>query len=104
MYSICSARGKWNLDGQEEDMESLEVKKVCRSCGTNVAHKKRHKHRDGTYTCPDCQKTQDHSPKKIVEGLKSKKFMLYILWVIIALAACRIFWKVLEYVNQPGPN
>ena len=83
-------------------MDQAEIKKVCRSCGEDVSHNKRHKHRDGTYSCPKCQELQKGSAQQTFEGLASKKFLLFFLYVMLAIAACWFFWKVLDYMNQPG--
>jgi predicted RNA-binding Zn-ribbon protein involved in translation (DUF1610 family) len=93
-YTAVGSKG-WN-------MSQNEVKKTCKSCGADVAHKERHKHRDGTYTCPKCRKEQKGSSQRVFEGLTGKKLRLVIFYVILVVVACLIFWKILDYVNQSG--
>jgi hypothetical protein len=82
-------------------MDQKEIKKLCQYCGQDVAHKKRHKSQDGKYTCPACYQKQHRLPQRVWAGFfNKKKLTIILLYVFLAVAACAVFWKILEIMNQ----
>jgi hypothetical protein len=83
-------------------MDQTEVKKTCGSCGKDLIHKKRHKHRDGTYTCPQCAKAHDRWPRRALGELTKGKSLRIIFYIVLAAIACAVFWTILDTMSQAG--
>ena len=81
-------------------MDQTEAKKICRSCGEDLAHKERHESRDGTYLCTKCAKAKKRRFRRVVGKLTEKKSLLIVLYVVLAVVACLIFWTILDTMSQ----
>lgn len=82
-------------------MDQTEVRKPCRSCGEDLAHKPRHRSRDGSYICPQCTAGQNRWDRRMVQKLTDKKTLLFGFYVVLAAIGCGVFWMVLEMMNRP---
>ena len=77
-------------------MDQTEVKKICRSCGADLRHKRRRKSRDGTYICPKCVKGGNWWDRQVIGKLADKKLQRFVLYVVLTALACIAFWQILD--------
>jgi hypothetical protein len=79
-------------------MDEAEVKKTCRSCGKDLRHQRRCKSRDGTYLCPECSEDKHRWDRQLIAKLADKKYQWFVLYAILAVLACVVFWKLLDII------
>ena len=81
-------------------MDEAKVKKICRSCGEDLRHKKRRKDHGGTYLCPNCVKAENRWNRRLLAKLLDKKSQLILLYLVLAVLAGVIIWAVMDVMNQ----